>query len=267
MMSRVSTITLVCLLAGSMTLGGCASSTPTAKERARATTHYDIAIATFNQGDLRGSLAELLKAVKLNPDLPVAHNAMGLVYHSLGHLDLGYEHYQKAVVLKPDFSEAYNNMGTLLIDLGRYDAAIEAFELALGNILYKTPALAEGNMGWAYYKKRDVERGLKHIRNAVATNPKFCRGYEWLARIALDENRDEEVTRSYRRFEKYCLDDVVLATQIAPEYRNEMKYYLALSLLRTGERQRARDVLAQCAVFDTEVGFGAKCATSLRDLE
>ena len=88
---------------------------------------------------------------------------LGMVYHALEHLDESIGHYEQAVELKPSFSEAHNNMGTVLIDLGRYDDAIDSFKVALGDILYRTPALAEGNMGWAYYKKgRDQKRTQAH---------------------------------------------------------------------------------------------------------
>src|SRR5262249_16525090 len=114
------------------------------KDRARAQVQYDIAVAQMNEGNMRGALRELLAAVQLDPTPAVAHNALGLVYHSIGRLDDALEHYERAVKLNPSFSEAHNNLGVLLIDLGRYDEAIGAFQVALTDILYPTPSLAEG---------------------------------------------------------------------------------------------------------------------------
>ena len=73
------------------TSGGCASTTSAASQ-AQARTHYDIAIATFNVGDVRGALRELLISLELDSQLPEAHNALGLVYHSLKHLKEGLVH-------------------------------------------------------------------------------------------------------------------------------------------------------------------------------
>ena len=69
-------------------LTACATTSQVSdKNRFLAQTHYDIAITSFETGDLRESLRELLKTVELNPQLPEAHNALGMVYHALEHLD------------------------------------------------------------------------------------------------------------------------------------------------------------------------------------
>jgi len=260
---------ILSLLSGVMFLvcvsGGCASTTSAAAQ-AQAKTHYDIAIATFNTGDARGALRELLKTLELDPELPEAHNALGLVYHSLKHLDEGLEHYNKAVELRPKFSEAHNNRGILLVDLGRYQEAIESFKVAVGDILYRTPSLAEGNMGWAYYKNGEAPQGIKHIRNAVATNPKFCRGYEWLTRIALEQDNPTEIIKNYSRFERHCASDRNLLKSIRVDYLRQMKYYFALGLLKQGDQDQARQVLDECATPGSEGDFGAKCASALKAL-
>src|SRR5206468_11932526 len=112
---------------------------------------------------------------------------------------------ERAVALRPNFSEAHNNFGVLLLDMGRYDEAIAHFKIALGDILYATPSLAEGNLGWTYFRKGDAEEGLRHLRNAVALNPKFCRGYGWLAQIELTRNRAEQVVAYCKRYQKHCV--------------------------------------------------------------
>ena len=260
LMAATLTTTLIWLTA-------CATTSQVSdKNRFLAQTHYDIAITSFKAGDLRESLRELLKTVELNPELAEAHNALGMVYHALEHLDESIEHYEQAVELKPTFSEAHNNMGTVLIDLGRYDDAIASFKVALGDILYRTPALAEGNMGWAYYKKGETKSGLKHIRNAVATQPKFCRGYEWLARIALDQDKAADVDRIYSRFDRHCAQDAEVGALLSEDHIHQMQYYFALSLIKTGRVEQARDMLARCALKDAEKGYGAQCQASLQEL-
>ena len=107
MMAAMLTTTLIWLTA-------CASTSQVSdKNKFLAQTHYDIAITSFKTGDLRETLRELLKTVELNPHLAEAHNALGMVYHALEHLDESLVHYEAAVKNKPTFSEAYNNMGTL----------------------------------------------------------------------------------------------------------------------------------------------------------
>ena len=237
------------------------------KNRSAARIKYDLSIASINQGDTREALRNLLAALELDPGLPEAHNALGLVYHRIGHLEDAQQHYSEAVRLNPKFSEAFNNLGTLYIDLHRYDDAIAAFQVALDDLLYTTPYLAEGNMGWAYYQKGDMDQALSHIGNAVATNPQFCRGYEWLARIGVEHDRPADVVANSKRFQKYCANDASVATAVAPEYLREMQYYLGIGHLKQGHREAARAALTQCAVGGPEAqGFAGKCAQSLRTL-
>ncbi|KAH0533600.1 hypothetical protein FGG08_007643, partial [Glutinoglossum americanum] len=137
--------------------------TVTEQDASQAKLQYDMGVTSLRRGDPRAALRDLLAAEERDPELPQVHNALGLVYHSLGHADDALAHYKKAVKLMPEFSEAYNNMGTLLTDMGRYDEAIEAHEKAMSDILYTTPYLAEGNMAWAMYKKGDVAQARKHL--------------------------------------------------------------------------------------------------------
>lgn len=249
---------------GLFVLSSCA--TTSASDSTEAIAHYDLGVSELRRGDSRDALRTLQKAVEADPKMDRAHNALGLVYHALGRYEEALEHYDIAVDLKPDFSDAHNNRGTLLTDLGRYDEAIDSFEIALNNVLYAFPTHAEANMGWAYYKKGEMAPALKHLRNAVATNPKFCRGYEWLALIGIESGKPDQAVANVRRFEKYCVADELISKQLPPSYKQEMKFYLARGYQELGDTEQARKGYADCAIAgDTAVGV--KCAQSLRRLE
>lgn len=245
---------------------GCAGRV-SEKQQAQARIRYDMGIAAFQKGEMRSALGELLQAVQQDDYLWQAHNALGLVFHAMGHNDDALKHYRRAVQLKPTFSEAYNNMGTLLTDMKRYDEAIKAFQTALGDILYATPSLAEGNMGWAYYKKGDVTLAWRHLSNAIAVNPKFCRGYTWLAQIGVEIGKPDEVLKNGKRFDKYCVQDAANASMVPSEAVDQMNYYLGRGYLLKGDRKGARERFSRCANHDMDAGgYGAECALALQDL-
>lgn len=122
-------------------------------------------------------------------------------------------------------------------------------------------------MGWAYFKKGESGQARKHLRNAVATNPKFCRGYEWLARMGLDQGDPAQVVSYVQRFKKHCEEDPKIKATIPDAYLREMHYYLGLGYLQQGQRVAARETFGACAVVDADGGFGAKCAQSLQALK
>lgn len=252
-------------MAVALAVSSCAP-TIDAKDRANARIHYDMAVASLARADQRGALRELLIAADLNPTMPQVRNALGLVYHALGKLDEALSQYEEAIRLKPTFSEAYNNMGTLLIDLGRYEDAVAAFKVALADILYPTPSLAEGNMGWAYYRQGNVTLAERHLRNAVAASPTFCRGYEWLARIALDQGDGKSAVASIGRFDKHCRNNPKIAADIPPRYLVAMQYYLGLAHLKQGDLRSARGVFESCAAETTADDFAGQCQASLERL-
>jgi type IV pilus assembly protein PilF len=245
---------------------GCAGPVSEADQQA-SRIHYDLGVATLERGDQRGALRELLTAEDKDPQNPQVHNALGLVFHRLNRSKDAVEHYEKALALKPTFSDAHNNFGVLLIDLGRYDEAIEHFKKALADILYATPWFAEGNLGWALYKKGDVDQARLRLRNAVAENPKFCRGYEWLARIGVDTGDATDTVASVKHFEKQCLADPTIAPNLGPDYVRQMQYYLGQGYLKQGDREAARKAFAQCAVVDAEGEFTQRCQQALRTLQ
>jgi len=232
--------------------------------RTQARIHYDLGLTSFNQGDMRGALRELLVAADNDRTFPQVHNALGLVYHALGRREDAEKHYLQAVKLKKDFSEAYNNLGTLEIDLGHYDKAIAAFEKSLSDLLYTTPYLAEANMGWAYYKKGDVKQGIFYLNHAVSTFPHFCRGYVWLAEISLATNNFRDVLAECDRFDRYCSDE---NQHIPQDTVDQMHYFRGMSYLKQGYKRAARDALRKCAAHDGDApSYAHECTLVLRSM-
>tara|TARA_Y100001934_G_C12271027_1_gene734917 strand:+ start:114 stop:914 length:801 start_codon:yes stop_codon:yes gene_type:complete len=231
--------------------------------RKRAQIHYDIGIASLNRGDQRQALKEILRALEYDEGLVEAHFALGLIYHAMERQELALRHYKRAIALRPKFSEVQNNLGILHMDMGNYNEAIESFELALEDILYPTPYLAEGNMGWAYFKQGESKKAIAHVLKSIEINKRFCRGYEWLVRIALAEEKPAIATSMHVRFEKYCLKDVLITENVSREYVRELQYHFALAFLKQGEREKAQLEFKKCASNDPESTFGQKCSSSV----
>lgn len=264
---RMARVVFVLLIALGANAWGCATVI-SRKDRDAARIAYDLGITAFDRGDSREALRNLLAAVRQDPYLPDAHNALGLVYHGLNKEAEALVHYEEAVKLRPKFSEAHNNMGILLLDMGRYDEAIAAFKVALEDILYSTPTLAEGNMGWAYYRKGEVALAKERIGSAVAADPQFCRGYEWLMRIALDADDGAEAVAQGNRFMRHCANNEKVASVLPADYRREMDYYLAMGHLKLAHHAEARALLQRCA-DDADAlpqSPSARCAQALRAL-
>jgi type IV pilus assembly protein PilF len=183
---------------------GCAH-VPTEKERRSSEIHYDLGVQAQQHGHVQDALAEYQTALEQNPSNPEAHNAMAILLHlSFRRMDEAAAHYQKALELRPTFSDARTNLGNLRLDQGRYDEAIQLYEASLNDMQYRFGFSAQGNMGWALYKKGDTANAIQNIKAAVTTNPDFCMGYRNLGIIYDETGRTEEACRQFSRYREKC---------------------------------------------------------------
>ncbi len=247
---------LSALALGAALLTACG---PTAHDLRNAQIHYDLGVNAMElQHDPQTALREFQAALQANPNMPEVQNGLGLVDHLMLHKpEEAVPHYLKALELDPKYSEAANNLGAAYLDLGRYADAARLFQQALSDELYRTPYIAEGNLGWALYKEGDVQGGLKQLRAAVERNPGYCQGYRSIGIIDADQGKLDEAEREFRRFHEKCPD--------IPE----SNYRLGLVLLKEGHGDEARDALRACAgsqnAKDTDLGL--ECGRLLKLLQ
>jgi Tfp pilus assembly protein PilF len=178
----------------------------TEKEQREAQAHYDLA-ANMLQKEPQGALIELDRALALDPDMPEAHHARGLLLHvAFNHPEEAIASYKKALQLRPAFSECKVNLGNVYLDQKRYDEAIPLYREALNDMLYPTPYLAQGNLGWALYKKGETDAAISSIKSAVTLNPKFCLGFRNLGTIYDETGVVDEACRAFGKFRELCPD-------------------------------------------------------------
>lgn len=143
-----------------------------ARNQEQADRQVDIGIAYIKSGQYNSAIKELRRADELGKPNPKVHYLLAYSYfYGKGLNELAIGEVKKAIRLDPDYAEAYNLLGVIYNGMENWDAAIEAFEKALSNILYDTPAYPHYHMGWAYYRKGDYGTALKHYELALAQQP------------------------------------------------------------------------------------------------
>ncbi len=189
---------LACCLALVFVLSGC-KHVPSEKEQQSADIHYNLGVQAQQNGNVQEALSEFQRAVELDPDNADAQNALGILLHlSFRRHSEAIEHYQKAIEVRPNFSEARTNLANVYLDQGQYDQAIKLYEQVLNDMMYPTPFIAQGNLGWAYYKKGDTEKALENIKASVTLNPNFCLGFKNLGLIYEQTGNTDEACKAVR---------------------------------------------------------------------
>jgi Tfp pilus assembly protein PilF len=229
----------------------------------------------FQKGLIAPALEELLKSVELNPKNPDAHNLLGLVFLRKGaeaeelsirvqclkgeelslqrqEMDSQFkkaeDQFREAVSIKPNFSEALNNLAVVALHFGRADEAISLEERALANIIYREPFTANGNLGLAYFDKKDMVRAAKALRQALFEQPAFCVGRYRLAKVYYEQKEYKSAAEEL---------DKVTSDKACPI---QEAYLLAgMTALRLEERVHAAELFQRCVALAPKSCVAHEC--------
>ncbi|MFO0598604.1 MAG: social motility TPR repeat lipoprotein Tgl [Myxococcaceae bacterium] len=183
---------------------GCAHVSDAARDQSRI--HYELALAALVKSP-QESMKECDAALELNPENAEAwHIKALLLHHSYQRLDEALTAYLKAISLKEPFSEARTNVGNLYMDQKRYDDAIVSYQKALDDVLYPDTFIAQGNMGWAYFKTGNTKQAIDLLKSATTVNPKYCLGYLQLGQVYEAQQNSAESCKYFGRFREHCPD-------------------------------------------------------------
>jgi tetratricopeptide (TPR) repeat protein len=140
------------------------------------------------------------KALRIDPNYPLAHDNLGQALMSKGQLDDAIRHYKKAIQLDPTFAAAHMNLGIALKAKGLLDEAIAQYEQALR--IDSKNAKTHFNLGNAFAVKGKFAEAVNHFEQSLRINPKYARAQGALGQVLLELGRFGEARDVTRR----CLE-------------------------------------------------------------
>lgn len=147
------------------------------------------------------------KAVQLDPNLPVAHEHLGLVLTFMGrHGDL-IAAFERATALNPNFANW--RFGFALVCAGEAARAIKVMrEITRLDPFY--PAAAAGFFGFAYHMLKRYADALPWLRECTSRAPDFRGGHAWLAanyaRLGKPDEARREIAEVLRLDPTFTID-------------------------------------------------------------
>jgi adenylate cyclase len=105
------------------------------------------------------AIAEVKRAVELDPLSPINHHELGWVLHNARQYDAAIEQFQKALQMESGLNNAYRGLGEIYAYKGMYDKSIEAMQNLVKTSEGSPYALA--SLGWAYGVAGKKEEALK----------------------------------------------------------------------------------------------------------
>ncbi len=195
------------LAAVAVLVAGCGHLFLTSKQKQEAEVHNDLGVTAFQAGRYQEAMKEFQTALEFNPDFALPHLGLGIVYmyYWTGpRLEDAKRELGKAIQLDKHLAEAWNNLGTIDAQQGDLPKAQEAFENALGEPFYKTPWIAQTNLGWVIHLQGHTEQGKQLIRQALIESPGYCPAHRQLLRILSDQGEANAADAVWEAFAKAC---------------------------------------------------------------
>jgi tetratricopeptide (TPR) repeat protein len=121
--------------------------------------------------DYDGAIVCLRKAIALDPKHAAAHTVLGTALKAKGQVDEAIACLREAIKLDPNRADTRVSLGAILCDVKRdYDGAIACFKKAIK--LKPKLANAHNNMGTALRGKGEMEQAIACWRKAIDLDPK-----------------------------------------------------------------------------------------------
>jgi type IV pilus assembly protein PilF len=227
-------------VAAAFWLTGCAS---TAEQKAGlerrqrlADTHTQLGVSYMQRGQLEIAKQNFDKALEVDPDSVQANNMMALLQWRLKNYIEAERHFRKSLYddAGKGNSDGWNNFGVFLCERGQFDTADQAFQRALADPLYRTPAEANVNAGMCQLRKPSPVNAEKYFRAALEINPQQSRALLELARLSFNAGRSLTARAFMQRYfgsAEDTPDALLLATRIEGALGNrdaEASYALRL---------------------------------------
>lgn len=183
-------------LAALFFFSGCG---PDEKAIQKANIHYGLGSSALQRGDPTSALREFYEAEKLNPKDPYIQHALGMALNAKGKYKEALQHYGNALELDPKYTEVHNAIGATYLEMEKWDEAIQEFNLVLKDYLYLTPFFVHNNIGWAYYKKGDLNKAVENYKKAITMNPDFGLAHYNLGIAYRDGKKTDLAVAAFRR--------------------------------------------------------------------
>jgi eukaryotic-like serine/threonine-protein kinase len=213
----------------------------------------------YYKGKQRAAMGAYRDAVRIQPDLAIAHARLGESYQRLMMLDEAVAEYRIAARLQPNsanVAQVHFALGRSLDQLGRLDESIDEYRAAIA--LKPNLTNAKNNLAWTSTKKTVLsapERAelLQRAREAVELAPKDgnvfntlalaeYRSEHWDASIAAAE-RSTALIQGLDSFDWFAASERSIAQLNAVDPSNW--FFLAMAHWQRKEKEQARSYFAQ----------------------
>ena len=169
-----------------------------APRKVRASYHFERGRAWAAQKRYGKAVADLSKAIDLDPDNAAAHYVRGVVWDDMGEYDKAIADYTRVIAFNPAFAIAYHNRGVAWARKGDHDKAIADYTRAIERAPEQAPTYYNRGRAWAARKR--YGKAIADFERTIALDPTFAPAYGKLVDIRMARNEPEKAMAVLERF-------------------------------------------------------------------
>jgi tetratricopeptide (TPR) repeat protein len=147
------------------------------------------------QGKTQDAIAALLKAIELDPDMPEAHNNLGVI-RSAQNPAKAEQDFREAIRIQPDYADAHSNLGNLLSSAGDFAQARNHFEISLR--LRPDDAPTRYNYAMVLGRTRQFDRAQSELETALKIDANFVDAHLLLGDLLMAKGLVQNALPHYR---------------------------------------------------------------------
>lgn len=196
----------------------------------------EAAAALREAGQLEEALSKVNALIAASPELAVAYNYQGTLYHALSRYAEAILSYQKALDCQSNYLDAYYNLGLVYLKLNRRVEALTVFQAILS--LSSTHAGARFQSGRLHMEAGDYQAALPFFHGLVQAFPYHMESHANLATCYLRLGRLEEAVLAYE------------AVLVLDSKDTQALYNLGVIYSKTGREDLARTFYLKVLALD-----------------
>ena len=255
---------------------GCAHS-PTV-DRGKSFTRLELAKDYLVRKQYDAARVEAEKALKFDSTSEQAHNVLGLVHFLYGlrnfgiremddcltgvdaealqsefadHMTKADHHFSTAIKLEPEYGEACANRGIVAMQILDFAKAVEFLHRALSYPQrLQNIAITRGHLGWAYFRKGEIIKAAKELRQSVQFQKGLCVSMYRLGRVYFARKEWQKAKDQFRSVVNACP-------------MQEAHLYLSKTLHTLGKVEESHQAAKRCADLLPSSCIAARCRGEL----
>ena len=169
----------VAWLSVALTLTGCVSqekktSSEPNEARKAAETNASLGRQYLDRRQYEVAQEKLKRAVAHDKTYAPAHTLLGVLYETLGQMDLAMEEYRLAVRYDPTDGDVNNNYAVFLCSQNKSAEADPYFQAAMQDPFYATPQVVYANAGLCSLRANSLDKAERYLRQSLEYDEKFA---------------------------------------------------------------------------------------------